>query len=65
MEFGTQFFPDVGPDVKSAQAYWSEALHLTSLVDELGFTNVRTVATARARFANRFSTSSLVKSSSK
>lgn len=43
MEFGIQFFPDVGPDVKSAQAYWNDALHLTSLVDELGFANVRTV----------------------
>ena len=43
MRFGVQFFPDVGPDVKSAQTYWQEALHLVSLCDELGFDNVRTV----------------------
>jgi alkanesulfonate monooxygenase SsuD/methylene tetrahydromethanopterin reductase-like flavin-dependent oxidoreductase (luciferase family) len=43
MEFGLNFFPDVGPDEKSAQDYWTEALHLTSLCDTLGFTHVRTV----------------------
>ncbi len=43
MRFGIQFFPDVGPEVKSAQDYWREALHLVSLCDELGFDNVRTV----------------------
>ena len=43
MRFGIQFFPDIGPGVKSAQSYWQEALHLVSLCDELGFDNVRTV----------------------
>mgnify|MGYP003672101695 CR=1 FL=1 len=43
MQFGVQFFPDVGPEQKSAQQYWAEALHLTGLCDELGYTNVRTV----------------------
>ncbi len=43
MEFGIQFFPDVGPETKAADDYWADALHLTGLVDELGFTNVRTV----------------------
>ncbi len=43
MEFGIQFFPDVGPDIKSGRDYWQEALHLTSLCDDLGMTHVRTV----------------------
>lgn len=43
MEFGIQFFPDVAPEQKSAQQYFHEALHLVSLCDELGYTNVRTV----------------------
>jgi alkanesulfonate monooxygenase SsuD/methylene tetrahydromethanopterin reductase-like flavin-dependent oxidoreductase (luciferase family) len=43
MRFGIQFFPDVGPEVKSAESYWRDALHLVSLCDELGFDNVRTV----------------------
>src|ERR1044071_5344489 len=43
MEFGVQFFPSVGPDLKPAEQYWSEALHLTQLAERLGFTNVRTV----------------------
>ncbi|MGH7333690.1 MAG: LLM class flavin-dependent oxidoreductase [Candidatus Rokuibacteriota bacterium] len=43
MEFGLQFFPNVGPDERSAEAYWSDALHLTGLADELGYTTVRTV----------------------
>jgi alkanesulfonate monooxygenase SsuD/methylene tetrahydromethanopterin reductase-like flavin-dependent oxidoreductase (luciferase family) len=43
MRFGIQFFPDVGPAVKSAESYWREALQLVSLCDELGFDNVRTV----------------------
>jgi alkanesulfonate monooxygenase SsuD/methylene tetrahydromethanopterin reductase-like flavin-dependent oxidoreductase (luciferase family) len=43
MEFGIQFFPDVGPDVMSAADYWADALHLCSLVDDLGYTNIRTV----------------------
>ncbi|MGE3245112.1 MAG: LLM class flavin-dependent oxidoreductase [Beijerinckiaceae bacterium] len=43
MEFGIQFFPSVGPETKSAEQYWREALHLTRLAESLGFTSVRTV----------------------
>jgi alkanesulfonate monooxygenase SsuD/methylene tetrahydromethanopterin reductase-like flavin-dependent oxidoreductase (luciferase family) len=43
MEFGIQFFPSVGPELKSGAQYWSEALQLTQRAEELGFTNVRTV----------------------
>ena len=43
MEFGLQFFPDVGPETQSAQDYWDDALRLCEHVDELGFTNIRTV----------------------
>ena len=43
MEFGVQFFPVVGGHEKSAAQYWGECLHLTGLLDELGYTSVRTV----------------------
>src|SRR6476659_2378961 len=43
MEFGIQFFPAVGPDHKPADQYSREALELTQLAEQLGFTNVRTV----------------------
>ena len=43
MEFGIQFFPDVSPEEKSAADYWSDALDLAGLCDELGYTSVRTV----------------------
>src|SRR5438477_2371449 len=43
MEFGIQFFPAVGPKQKAADQYWREALELTQLAEQLGFTNVRTV----------------------
>jgi alkanesulfonate monooxygenase SsuD/methylene tetrahydromethanopterin reductase-like flavin-dependent oxidoreductase (luciferase family) len=43
MEFGVQFFPSVGPDLKSAEQYWGEALQLTQLAEQLGYANVRTV----------------------
>ena len=43
MEFGLNFFPDVAPDEVSAATYWDNALHLTGLCDDLGFTHVRTV----------------------
>lgn len=43
MEFGLQFFPDIGPEEKSAQRYWNECLELVGLCDELGYTHVRTV----------------------
>ena len=43
MEFGIQFFPDIGPDVIPADRYWDECLRLVDLCDELGYTHVRTV----------------------
>ncbi len=43
MEFGVQFFPDVGPKVKAAAVYFDECLKLVDMVDELGYTHVRTV----------------------
>jgi alkanesulfonate monooxygenase SsuD/methylene tetrahydromethanopterin reductase-like flavin-dependent oxidoreductase (luciferase family) len=43
MDFGIQFFPDVGPAEKSAQAYWQDALALVAECDDLGYTHVRTV----------------------
>src|ERR1043166_3084541 len=43
MEFGIQFFPDVGPAEKSAAAYWQDALALVAECDGLGYAHVRTV----------------------
>ena len=43
MQVGIQFFPDVGPEVKSARDYWREALRLVALVDRYGYHHVRTV----------------------
>jgi alkanesulfonate monooxygenase SsuD/methylene tetrahydromethanopterin reductase-like flavin-dependent oxidoreductase (luciferase family) len=43
MRVGIQFFPDVGPDVKSARDYWREALRLVGLLDQYGYHHVRTV----------------------
>jgi hypothetical protein len=43
MEFGVQFFPDVGPQEKSGAAYFSDALALAEEADGLGFTHVRIV----------------------
>ena len=43
MHVGIQFFPDIGPEVKSARDYWQEALHLVGLVDQYGYHHVRTV----------------------
>jgi alkanesulfonate monooxygenase SsuD/methylene tetrahydromethanopterin reductase-like flavin-dependent oxidoreductase (luciferase family) len=43
MEFGIQFFPDIGPKVKAADVYFDECLKLVDLVDELNYTHVRTV----------------------
>jgi alkanesulfonate monooxygenase SsuD/methylene tetrahydromethanopterin reductase-like flavin-dependent oxidoreductase (luciferase family) len=43
MEFGIQFFPDIGPAVKPAAEYFDECLKLVELVDELNYTHVRTV----------------------
>jgi alkanesulfonate monooxygenase SsuD/methylene tetrahydromethanopterin reductase-like flavin-dependent oxidoreductase (luciferase family) len=43
MQFGLNFFPCVGPDQKSAEQYFREAMHLCSLTDELGYTHIRQV----------------------
>ena len=43
MQVGIQFFPDVGPEVKSARDYWQEALQLVGLVDRYGYSHVRTI----------------------
>jgi alkanesulfonate monooxygenase SsuD/methylene tetrahydromethanopterin reductase-like flavin-dependent oxidoreductase (luciferase family) len=43
MQVGIQFFPDIGPNVKSARDYWQEALRLVALIDRYGYHHVRTV----------------------
>lgn len=43
MEFGLNFFPCVDPAERSAEQYYSDVLHLTSLCDELGYSHVRQV----------------------
>jgi alkanesulfonate monooxygenase SsuD/methylene tetrahydromethanopterin reductase-like flavin-dependent oxidoreductase (luciferase family) len=43
MEFGINFFPDVGPGVKSGQQYFRESLNLVETCDRLGFDHVRIV----------------------
>src|SRR5262250_728146 len=43
MEFGMQFFPDVGPDQKPAAQYFYECLGLTDLADQFGWGHIRTV----------------------
>jgi len=43
MQVGIQFFPDIGPEVKSGRDYWREALRLVGLVDRYGYHHVRTV----------------------
>ena len=43
MQVGIQFFPDIGPEVKSARGYWQEALSLVALCDRYGYSHVRTV----------------------
>jgi alkanesulfonate monooxygenase SsuD/methylene tetrahydromethanopterin reductase-like flavin-dependent oxidoreductase (luciferase family) len=43
IQVGIQFFPDVGPQQKSARDYWREALHLVGLVDRYGYSHVRTI----------------------
>lgn len=43
MDFGIQFFPDVGPDEVSGQDYWADALYLSRLADQLGYNTIRTV----------------------
>src|SRR5579862_2046758 len=43
MRFGVQFFPDVRPEEKSAEAYFSEALDLAEEADRLGYSHIRIV----------------------
>lgn len=43
MEFGMQFFPNVGPQEKSAQQYFDESLRLCEIADPYGYTHIRTV----------------------
>lgn len=43
MEFGLNFFPSCAPEERPADNYWADALHLCGLMDELGYTHVRTV----------------------
>src|SRR6202140_157387 len=43
MQFGVQFFPDVRPEEKSAEAYFSEALDLAEEADRLGYSHIRIV----------------------
>lgn len=43
MEFGLNFFPSVGPKEKAPDLFWSEILHLVSLLDEFGYGHVRCV----------------------
>jgi len=43
MEFGMQFFPDVGPEQNSGQLYFDECLKLVDLCDRDGWGHVRTV----------------------
>jgi natural product biosynthesis luciferase-like monooxygenase protein len=43
MEFGINFFSSVRQEQKSAAQYFDEALRLSALADELGFSHVRTV----------------------
>ncbi len=41
--FGINFFSTVRPEQKSAERYFDEALRLSELADELGYSHVRTV----------------------
>lgn len=43
MRVGIQFFPDIGPEVKSARDYWQDALRLVAMCDSFGYSHVRTV----------------------
>ena len=43
MQIGIQFFPDIGPEVRSARDYWQDALSLVALCDRYGYSHVRTV----------------------
>jgi alkanesulfonate monooxygenase SsuD/methylene tetrahydromethanopterin reductase-like flavin-dependent oxidoreductase (luciferase family) len=43
MDFGMQFFPDVGPEDKPAAQYFDECLRLAALGDAYGWGHMRTV----------------------
>lgn len=43
MDFGVQFFPSVGPETIPAAQYFDECLNLCGLMDEYGYSHVRTV----------------------
>jgi alkanesulfonate monooxygenase SsuD/methylene tetrahydromethanopterin reductase-like flavin-dependent oxidoreductase (luciferase family) len=43
LEFGMQFFPDVGPEQKPAAQYFDESLRLVDFCDPFGWGHVRTV----------------------
>jgi alkanesulfonate monooxygenase SsuD/methylene tetrahydromethanopterin reductase-like flavin-dependent oxidoreductase (luciferase family) len=43
MDFGMQFFPDVGPEQKPPAQYFDECLKLIELADPLGWGHIRTV----------------------
>lgn len=43
MQFGVQFFPDVRPEEKSAEAYFRDALDLAEEADRLGYGHIRIV----------------------
>ena len=43
MDFGVQFFPSVGPETTPAVQYFDECLKLCGLMDEYGYSHVRTV----------------------
>jgi alkanesulfonate monooxygenase SsuD/methylene tetrahydromethanopterin reductase-like flavin-dependent oxidoreductase (luciferase family) len=43
MQFGVQFFPDVRPEERSAEAYFRDALNLSEKADRLGFSHIRIV----------------------
>ena len=49
MQVGIQFFPDIGPEVKSGRDYWQDALSLVALCDRYGYSHVRTVDSFRPR----------------
>jgi alkanesulfonate monooxygenase SsuD/methylene tetrahydromethanopterin reductase-like flavin-dependent oxidoreductase (luciferase family) len=43
VQFGIQFFPAIGPEQRSAAAYFHDCLELSEAADRLGYSHVRTV----------------------
>ena len=43
MRFGVTFFPDVTPDVKSAQQYYAETFELVDFAADLGFVHAKII----------------------